>query len=256
MGLRNIRGGRYIREDEDLTEEEEEMVWGAVARAGVRAGMKAMRRELTEAEEEMWVGAALRVAGHVSNAITIGSAINNARKGRRREEVEDELEDLVLSSLESEEELGYSYGGTRYTNGGYKANPTRSAQIKARNAGALTNREARSMGLRNRREFEEEEELGWGSRHQNSFNVKWREDEEDLGYSVGGVRYNNNGYKANPTRSAQIAARNAGALTNREARSMGLRNRREFEDEEELGYSVGGVRYNNNGYKANPSRSA
>ena len=76
----------------------------------------------------MWVGAALRVAGHVSNAITIGSAINNARKGRRREEVEDELEDLITMSLEDElEDLDYSYGGRTYTNGGYLKNPSRSA---------------------------------------------------------------------------------------------------------------------------------
>merc|ERR1712100_308906 len=99
MGLRNIRGGRYIREeDEGLTEDEQDLIWGAVARAGLKAGMRAMRRELTEDEEEMWVGAALKVAGPVSNAITIGQAINKARKGRRREEVEDELEDLVLFS--------------------------------------------------------------------------------------------------------------------------------------------------------------
>merc|ERR1712226_657086 len=125
---------------------------------------------------------------------------------------------------EAEEDLGYSYGGVKYTNGGYKANPTRSAQIAARNAGALTNRKARSMGLRNRREFE---------------------DEEELGYSYGGTSYTNGGYKANPPRSAQIAARNAGALTNREARSMGLRNIRGGryirEAEEDLGYSYGGV---------------
>merc|ERR1712023_180918 len=115
-----------------------------------KAGMKAMRRELTEDEEEMWVGAALRVAGHVSNAITIGSAINNARKGRRREEFENELENLITMSLEDGlEDLDYSYGGRTYTNGGYLKNPSRSAQIAARNAGALTNREARSMGLRN-----------------------------------------------------------------------------------------------------------
>merc|ERR1719498_1732883 len=108
---------------------------------------------------------------------------------------------------EDEEELGYTVGGVRYNNNGYLANPSRSAQIAARNAGALTNREARSMGLRNIR----------GGKY-------IREDEEELGYTVGGVRYNNNGYLANPSRSAQIAARNAGALTNREARSMGLRN--------------------------------
>jgi hypothetical protein len=37
---------------------------------------------------------------------------------------------------------------------------------------------------------------------------------------------NSNGYLANPTRSAQIDARNAGALTNSEAARMGLSNRR------------------------------
>ena len=67
---------------------------------------------------------------------------------------EEELS-AILADLSDEElmdvmeDLGYSVGGVRYTNGGYKANPTRSAQIRARNAGALTNREARSMGLRN-----------------------------------------------------------------------------------------------------------
>ena len=37
------------------------------------------------------------------------------------------------------------------TGRGYLANPSRSSQINARNAGALTNREARSMGLNNYR---------------------------------------------------------------------------------------------------------
>jgi hypothetical protein len=37
---------------------------------------------------------------------------------------------------------------------------------------------------------------------------------------------NSNGYLANPSRSAQIEARNAGALTNSEAARMGLSNRR------------------------------
>ncbi len=37
---------------------------------------------------------------------------------------------------------------------------------------------------------------------------------------------NNNGYLANPTHSAQVAARDAGALTNAEASRMGLSNRR------------------------------
>jgi len=45
-------------------------------------------------------------------------------------------------------------------------------------------------------------------------------------YSVGGYTYNSSGYLANPSRSAQIEARNAGALTNYEASKMGLQNRR------------------------------
>ena len=45
----------------------------------------------------------------------------------------------------------YSYGGNTYNSSGYLANPSRSAQIQARNAGALTNYEASRMGLSNRR---------------------------------------------------------------------------------------------------------
>jgi hypothetical protein len=41
-------------------------------------------------------------------------------------------------------------------------------------------------------------------------------------YVSNGYTMNNNGYLANPTRSAQIAANNAGALTRAEAASMGL----------------------------------
>lgn len=41
-------------------------------------------------------------------------------------------------------------------------------------------------------------------------------------YMSNGYRMNSNGYLANPTRSAQIAANNAGALTRSEAASMGL----------------------------------
>ena len=41
-------------------------------------------------------------------------------------------------------------------------------------------------------------------------------------YMSNGFRMNSNGYLANPTRSAQIAANNAGALTRSEAASMGL----------------------------------
>jgi hypothetical protein len=45
----------------------------------------------------------------------------------------------------------YSYGGNTYNSSGYLANPSRSAQIQARDAGALTNYEASRMGLSNRR---------------------------------------------------------------------------------------------------------
>lgn len=45
----------------------------------------------------------------------------------------------------------YSYGGNTYNSSGYLANPSRSAQIQARDAGALTNYEASRMGLTNRR---------------------------------------------------------------------------------------------------------
>jgi hypothetical protein len=41
-------------------------------------------------------------------------------------------------------------------------------------------------------------------------------------YMSNGFRMNSNGYLANPTRSAQIAANNAGALTRSEASRMGL----------------------------------
>ena len=52
---------------------------------------------------------------------------------------------------------GYTMDSRRYL-----ANPTRSAQIKARNAGALTNSEARSMGLRNYRdEIGNDDRVGW-----------------------------------------------------------------------------------------------
>jgi hypothetical protein len=45
----------------------------------------------------------------------------------------------------------YSYGGNTYNSSGYLANPSRDAQLRARDAGALTNYEARQMGLTNRR---------------------------------------------------------------------------------------------------------
>ncbi len=41
-------------------------------------------------------------------------------------------------------------------------------------------------------------------------------------YMSNGYRMNSNGYLANPSRSAQIAANNAGALTRSEATSMRL----------------------------------
>lgn len=41
-------------------------------------------------------------------------------------------------------------------------------------------------------------------------------------YMSNGYQMNSNGYLANPTRSAQIAANNAGALTRAEASRMGL----------------------------------
>ena len=41
-------------------------------------------------------------------------------------------------------------------------------------------------------------------------------------YVSNGYVMNNNGYLANPSRSAQVAANNAGALTRSEAASMGL----------------------------------
>jgi hypothetical protein len=41
-------------------------------------------------------------------------------------------------------------------------------------------------------------------------------------YVSNGYAMNHNGYLANPTHSAQVAANNAGALTRTEAASMGL----------------------------------
>ena len=41
-------------------------------------------------------------------------------------------------------------------------------------------------------------------------------------YVSNGYVMNNNGYLANPTHAAQVAANNAGALTRSEAASMGL----------------------------------
>jgi hypothetical protein len=45
----------------------------------------------------------------------------------------------------------YSYGGNTFNSSGYIVNPSRDAQIRARDAGALTNYEAGRMGLSNRR---------------------------------------------------------------------------------------------------------
>jgi hypothetical protein len=134
----------------------------------------------------------------------------------------------------------YSYGGTTYNAGGYKANPSRSAQIEARNAGALTNSEARSMGLKNYRdEMENDEFVGRPSYTQGNGRT----------YQSNGYTMNSRGYLANPSRSAQIQARNAGALTNSEARSMGLKNYRdEMENDEFVGwFEQNGKRYPGSG---------
>ncbi len=45
-------------------------------------------------------------------------------------------------------------------------------------------------------------------------------------YTSNGYVMNSNGYLANPSRQAQIQARDAGALTNAEASRIGLPNRR------------------------------
>ncbi len=45
----------------------------------------------------------------------------------------------------------YSYGGNTFNSSGYIVNPSRDAQIRARDAGALTNYEAGRMRLQNRR---------------------------------------------------------------------------------------------------------
>ena len=66
-------------------------------------------------------------------------------------------------------------------------------------------------------------------------------DEDSLGntYMSNGHRMNSAGYLANPSRSAQIRARDAGALTNREAASMGLTNKRDMDDEVGVGALIG-----------------
>jgi hypothetical protein len=55
-------------------------------------------------------------------------------------------EDESLGSIYGGSKTAYSYGGTNYNSGGYKADPTRSAMDAARRAGALTNTEAQRMG--------------------------------------------------------------------------------------------------------------
>ena len=64
--------------------------------------------------------------------------------------------------LDEDDSLGNTYmsNGHRMNSAGYLANPSRSAQIRARDAGALTNREAASMGLTNKRDVDDE--LGFG----------------------------------------------------------------------------------------------
>ena len=107
----------------------------------------------------------------------------------------------------------YSYGGTTYNSGGYNANPSSSAINNAQRNGALSNYEATRYGIKN---------------YRNGRCTNCDENEETVGqtYRSGGHTMNSRGYLANPSRSNQIKARNAGALTNSEARSMGLNNYR------------------------------
>ena len=63
-------------------------------------------------------------------------------------------------------------------------------------------------------------------------------------YLSNGYTMNSKGYLANPSRSAQIQARNAGALTNSEARSMGLKNYRdEMDEDESVGWRGAAIKY-------------
>ena len=164
------------------------------------------------------------------NANPSSSAINNAQRNgalsnyeATRYGIKNYRNGRCTNCDENEETVGQTYRSNGYTmnSRGYLANPSRSNQIKARNAGALTNSEARSMGLNNYRggritNDEMEEMVGRPSYTMGNGNT----------YRSGGHTMNSRGYLANPSRSNQIKARNAGALTNSEARSMGLNNYR------------------------------
>ena len=160
----------------------------------------------------------------------LGFALNNANAGlrggasaiqkSRLPPSNDELFDRWSSGGSTS---SYSYGGNSLNRGGYISNPSSSAINNAQRNGALNNYEATRLGINN---------------YRNGRCTNCDENEETVGqtYRSNGHTMNSRGYLANPTRSAQIKARNAGALTNSEARSMGLRNYRdemfdEMEDE-------------------------
>jgi hypothetical protein len=84
----------------------------------------------------------------------------------------------------------YRSGGHTMNSRGYLANPTRSAQINARNAGALTNSEARSMSLRNYRDemFDEMEDESVGSYDQPSHTRAHRPDGQSVSNYYNGWR--------------------------------------------------------------------
>ena len=84
----------------------------------------------------------------------------------------------------------YQSNGYKMNARGYLANPTRSAQINARNAGALTNSEARSMGLRNYRDemFDEMEDESVGSYDQPSHTRAHRPDGQSVSNYYNGWR--------------------------------------------------------------------
>ena len=150
----------------------------------------------------------------------LGFALNNANAGlrggasaiqkSRLPPSNDELCDRWSSGGSTS---SYSYGGNSLNRGGYISNPSSSAINNAQRNGALNNYEATRLGINN---------------YRNGRCTNCDENEETVGqtYRSGGHTMNSRGYLANPSRSNQIKARNAGALTNSEARSMGLNNYR------------------------------
>ena len=150
----------------------------------------------------------------------LGFALNNANAGlrggasaiqkSRLPPSNDELFDRWTSGGSTS---SYSYGGNSLNRGGYISNPSSSAINNAQRNGALNNYEATRLGINN---------------YRNGRCTNCDENEETVGqtYRSNGYTMNSRGYLANPSRSNQIKARNAGALTNSEARSMGLNNYR------------------------------